>query len=126
MVIVIDNRPLHRQAERRYESLNIWYRLVKKVERGDREDFNPTERQFLQWVCESAYEVHEELRGKLPSLEGMNDKLKELLSNEYFKLEEDQISPIDPVTKDLYFSRFGDRVKGTLEGVLGTGPQYQS
>jgi len=48
-------------------------------------------------------EIHPDIRETFP---GLNAELKEMYNKGYLKLSEDEITPFDSLTKEIYFNDF--------------------
>ena len=100
------------QAKETYERFNTAYDIIMEAE-ANKKKLNKTTKSLLEIMIQEAFEIDSELRKSLP---GLNYKLKEMLKKGYLKPKEEDISPFEPVTSELFYKNFWREVGKALKG----------
>ena len=107
MPVIIDYSPRFREAEKVYNNFKTVYGLIKKSEFNN-QSFGKITAKFVKGVVHEAFEIHPDIRENFPQLNG---KLREMHNKGYLELSEDEISPFDSVTKEIYFNNLFNKIK---------------
>ncbi|UCG95280.1 MAG: hypothetical protein JSV92_04525 [archaeon] len=104
MVLIIDNRPLFERAKELSDSISKFYvYLNNSKDKG----VNETISGILKRNCYEAFKLNYFVREQT---QGLNDRLKLMLEKGYLELSDDEISIIDPVTKEYCFEKLGQEI----------------
>jgi len=99
MVVVIDYRPLFKDAKERYDKFKTGYTLVKKSEQKNQPLPIILESIVKMW-CRDAFSIHPEIR---ETISGLNEELVEMVQKGFLELKKDEIVSYDPVTQKMYY-----------------------
>jgi len=102
MPIIIDYSFKFKAAAESYKIFKTVYGLVKRSELNNH-PFGEITTNFVKEVVHNAFEIHPDIRETFP---GLNAELKEMYNKGYLKLSEDEITPFDSLTKEIYFNDF--------------------
>lgn len=113
MPVVIDNRPMFREAREiygRFETLYDSFRWHQANGKG----MNKATLGILEKFAYDAFKIHPDIR-ETNEFRGLNEKLSELIEKGILKLKEKEISPFDDATKNVFWKNFSEYVKNSLK-----------